>query len=109
MEKSWPFDSNVKIIDLTDTRTRPPIDVEERMEMLSSMLSDPKLSYQYENIKSVMAMYKTGAMPTVNDPWYFVNGKFFEEPQQPVLENLPPGAVFVEVRFLSILLIAITY
>ena len=101
MEKSWPFDSNVKIIDLTHTCKPPPFDVEARMEMLSSMLLDPTLSHQYDNIKSVMAIYKIGATPTVSAPWYFVNGKFFEE-QQPVLGKLPPGApVFVEVHFLS--------
>lgn len=79
----------------------PPLfDVDQRMEMLSSMLSDPKLSHQRDNIEAVMAMYKTGAIPTTNAPWCFVNGKFFE--QEPELEQLPHGcSLFVEVRLIS--------
>ncbi|KAL2058837.1 hypothetical protein ABVK25_000129 [Lepraria finkii] len=91
----WPFDSNVKIIDLTHTCMPPLFDVDQRMEMLSSMLSDPKLSHQRDNIEAVMPMYKTGATPTTNAPWWFVNGKFLE--QEPELEQLPYGcSLFVE-------------
>lgn len=97
--KPWAFDPNVQIYDLTQTCRPPPFDVEQRMKMLSSMLSESKYSHQHENIKAVMDMYKTGATPDTSGPWWFVDGKFLE--QEPVLRELPYGcSLFVEVRFL---------
>ena len=89
-----------KIIDLSDKRKAPPIDVEERMKTLSDMLSNPIFSHQHQNIEAVMAMYKNGATPTTSRPWWFVDGDFLTI--QPELEKLPYGSiVFVEVSLWS--------
>lgn len=95
-----PSPEKYKIIDLTNTRKISSIDVKERMETLSNMLSNPIYSHQHRNVEAVLAMYKNGTTPTTSRPWWFVDGDFLMT--QPELEKLPYGSiVFVEVSLRS--------
>lgn len=102
----WAYDNKIQIMKLIDTREPTIPNVDQRMEMLSGMLSDPYLSHQCDNIKAVMAMYETGARPD-GEGWYFVGGKLYEK--FPGSKEIPRGsAPFHEVRVVSYWLLSHT-
>lgn len=89
-----------KRVDLYRPWKAPELNGPERLKVLSDMLSNPMFSHQKKNIEAAIAKYKTGAVPTMSAPWWFVDGKFCaEEPDPQRLSRDRPA--LVEVHFLS--------
>ena len=78
---------------------KPAVDVKQRIKDLTSALKNPEQTFQHENFKAALKLYKAGKFPT-DSGWCFIQGEL--RPGVPKERDIPAGAALhIEVSGIS--------